>query len=166
MIRSALMQGRALLGLGDLAGADERLHHALTRARAVNLVEYELPTLIALARLALARAGRTRRGRISTMSGTPPSSGRTRRSRPTPLTCWRGSSGMRAIATPPSRQRQEHTGHAWCDGPPYAYHWGLEAAKAHLAALGAPEPELPPFDEWKFDPLPEVEIVPPDEASA
>ena len=22
---------------------------------------------------------------------------------------------------------------AWCDGPPYAYHWGLEAARAHLS---------------------------------
>ena len=52
---------------------------------------------------------------------------------------------------------------AWCDGPPYAYHWGLEKAKAHLAALGAPEPDMPPFDESKFEPLPEVEINPKDE---
>lgn len=52
---------------------------------------------------------------------------------------------------------------AWCDGPPYAYHWGLEKAKAHLAALGAPEPEMPPFDESKYEPMPEVEINPPDE---
>ena len=52
---------------------------------------------------------------------------------------------------------------AWCDGPPYAYHWGLEKAKAHLAALGATEPPLPPFDESKFAPMPEVEINPKDE---
>jgi ATP/maltotriose-dependent transcriptional regulator MalT len=52
---------------------------------------------------------------------------------------------------------------AWCDGPPYAYHWGLQKAKAHLAALGAPEPDLPPFDESKFEPLPEVDINPKDE---
>jgi len=51
---------------------------------------------------------------------------------------------------------------AWCDGPPYAYHWGLEKAKAHLAALGAPEPVLPPLDESKFEPMPEVEINPKD----
>ncbi len=51
---------------------------------------------------------------------------------------------------------------AWCDGPPYAYHWGLVKAKAHLKALGAPEPKLPPFDESKFPPLPEVEINPKD----
>jgi hypothetical protein len=45
---------------------------------------------------------------------------------------------------------------------PYAYHWGLQKAKAHLAALGAPEPILPPFDESKFEPMPEVEINPKD----
>jgi len=52
---------------------------------------------------------------------------------------------------------------AWCDGPPFAYHWGLEAAKQHLKELSAPEPEMPPFDESKFEPMPEVEIDPDDE---
>jgi Domain of unknown function (DUF4062) len=54
-IRAALFQGRAALGLGDLDVADERLHLALTRARAVNVVEFELPALIAIAELALRR---------------------------------------------------------------------------------------------------------------
>jgi hypothetical protein len=50
---------------------------------------------------------------------------------------------------------------AWCDGPPYAYHWGLEAAQKHLAALGEPEPtDLAPFDESKFEPMPQIEIDP------
>jgi hypothetical protein len=40
---------------------------------------------------------------------------------------------------------------AWCDGPSYAYHWGLEQAQAHLAVLGAPQPAMPPFDESKFE---------------
>ena len=53
--------------------------------------------------------------------------------------------------------------HAWCDGPPYAYHWGLEKALSHLKELGAPEPALPPFDESKFEPMVEVEIDPDDE---
>lgn len=48
------------------------------------------------------------------------------------------------------------------DGPPFAYHWGLEAARKHLTELGAAQPQLPPFDESKFDPLLEVEINPPD----
>lgn len=51
---------------------------------------------------------------------------------------------------------------AWCDGPPFAYHWGLQKAKAHLASLGATEPSLPPFDESKYEPMPEVEIDPED----
>jgi tetratricopeptide (TPR) repeat protein len=54
---------------------------------------------------------------------------------------------------------------AWCDGPPFAYHWGLEAAKRHLGELGAPEPtDLPPFDESKYEPMPEVEIILRDES--
>ena len=47
--------------------------------------------------------------------------------------------------------------------PANAYHWGFTKAKAHLAALGAPEPDMPPFNESKFEPLPEVEINPRDE---
>ena len=50
-IRAARLQGEAALGLDDFATADERLHHALTRARVVNLVEEELPALVALAEL-------------------------------------------------------------------------------------------------------------------
>ena len=42
----------------------------------------------------------------------------------------------------------------------HAYHWGLEKAKAHLAALGAQEVVLPRFDESKFGPLPKVAINP------
>jgi hypothetical protein len=52
---------------------------------------------------------------------------------------------------------------AWCDGPPYAYHWGLIKATKYLEKLGAPLPAMPPFDESKFEPMPEVEINPKDE---
>ena len=55
---------------------------------------------------------------------------------------------------------------AWCDGPPFAYHWGLERARGHLRELGAEEPEMPPFDASKFEPMPEVEIDPEDEFHA
>ncbi len=43
------------------------------------------------------------------------------------------------------------------------YHRGLTAARNHLQELGAPEPKLPPFDELKFEPLPDVELNPKDE---
>ena len=52
---------------------------------------------------------------------------------------------------------------AWCDGPPYAYHYGLTNARKHLEELGAPEPQLPPFDGSKFEPMPDVELNPRDE---
>jgi hypothetical protein len=51
IISAARLQGEAALGLDDLVTADERLHHALARARAVNLLEEELPALICLAEL-------------------------------------------------------------------------------------------------------------------
>ncbi|HJU56579.1 MAG TPA: hypothetical protein VJ715_18485, partial [Pyrinomonadaceae bacterium] len=52
---------------------------------------------------------------------------------------------------------------AWCNGPPFAYHWGLEKARGHLRELGAGEPEMPAFDEGKFEAMPVVEIDPEDE---
>ena len=39
-------------------------------------------------------------------------------------------------------------------------------AKAHLAVLGGSEPDMPPFDAAKYEPMPEVEIVPADEGDA
>jgi|RhiMetdeSRZDD1v2_1073273.scaffolds.fasta_scaffold102102_2 Domain of unknown function (DUF4062) len=52
---------------------------------------------------------------------------------------------------------------AWCDGPPYAYHFGLANARRHLRELGAPELQMPPFDAAKYAPMPEVELDPEDE---
>jgi tetratricopeptide (TPR) repeat protein len=43
---------------------------------------------------------------------------------------------------------------AWADGPPHIWWWELERARAVLAALGIPEPELPPFDSDAVPPLP------------
>jgi len=37
------------------------------------------------------------------------------------------------------------------------------AARKHLEELGAPVPDLPPFDASKYEPMPEVEIDPEDE---
>jgi tetratricopeptide (TPR) repeat protein len=54
-IQAALMQGEAALGVQDFSRADERLHLALSRARAVNAVEFELTALIAIAKLDLQR---------------------------------------------------------------------------------------------------------------
>lgn len=42
---------------------------------------------------------------------------------------------------------------SWCDGPPFAYHWGLERAKKQLKELGAFQPKMAPYDENKFESL-------------
>jgi tetratricopeptide (TPR) repeat protein len=44
-IGATLLQGRVALRAGDFSRADERPHHALTRTRAVNVVEVELQAL-------------------------------------------------------------------------------------------------------------------------
>jgi tetratricopeptide (TPR) repeat protein len=162
-IRAARVQGEAALGLGNLANADERLHHAFTRARNVNLVEEELPALTALAALrrrqADARAARDYLDDVWEYAERGPY----------PL--------FHADAFNVLAQIERDEGNndvaieaatkayrlAWCDGPPFAYHWGLEKAKRHLKELGAPEPEMPRFDESKFEPMPEVEINPHDD---
>ena len=42
---------------------------------------------------------------------------------------------------------------AWGEGPPYHDHWNLEDCRKVLAAIGEPEPVLPPFDPSKIEPF-------------
>jgi tetratricopeptide (TPR) repeat protein len=165
-ILAARAQGEAALGLNDLATADERLHHALTRARMVNLVEEELRALVALAKL------RRRQGEAQAAREFLDDVWEAAERGPYPL--------IHADACNVLAQIERDAGNttaaikaatrayrlAWCDGPPFAYHWGLVKARKHLQELGAPEPEMPPFDETKFEPMPEVEIDPEDEFHA
>jgi tetratricopeptide (TPR) repeat protein len=159
-IRAARLQGEAALALGDLAAADERLHHALARARTVDLVEEELPALTALAELHRRQGNATAARELLDQVWEPAERG------PYPLlhadalnvlAQIERDAGNTAAAIHAATEAYQK---AWCDGPPFAYHWGLEKAKAHLAALGAPEPALPPFDESKYEPMPEIEIDP------
>ena len=162
-IRAARLQGTAALELGEYATASERLHHALNRARAVSRVSEELPTLVALAEWHRQQGDLLQARVVLEDLWDLAERG------PYPL--------FHADALNVLAQIERDAGNtgaaveaatrafrlAWCDGPPFAYHWGLEEAKAHLAALGAPEPEMPPFDESQHEPMPEVEINPPDE---
>jgi tetratricopeptide (TPR) repeat protein len=161
-IRAARLQGQAALALGDLPLADERLHYALTRARTVDHAEEELPPLTALAELHLREGNPTAACELLEQVWEPAERG------PYPLfhadalnvlAQIERDAGNTAAAI---KAATEAYTKAWCDGPPFAYHWGLEKAKAHLAALGAPEPALPPFDESKYEPMPEIEIDPPE----
>jgi tetratricopeptide (TPR) repeat protein len=162
-VEATRAQGAAALGLNDFISADERLHHTLVRARMVNLIEGELRSLIALAELRRRQKDPKAAHDLLDNVWEPAERG------PYPL--------FHADAFNVLAQIERDEGNndaaieaatkayrlAWCDGPPFAYHWGLEKAKQHLRELRAPEPEMPPFDESKFEPMPEVEINPHDE---
>ena len=161
-VRAARLQGAAALALDDLATADERLHHALSRARAVNFVEEELAALVALAEMRRKRrdtkAARELLDDVWELAERGPFP-LLHADALNVLAQIERDAGNRdaAVAAATNAYRL-----AWCDGPPFAYHWGLEAARAHLEALGASEPtDLPPYDEAKYEPMPEVEINPP-----
>ncbi|HYG78748.1 MAG TPA: hypothetical protein VD861_00085, partial [Pyrinomonadaceae bacterium] len=162
-IFAARLQGEAALGLNKLAAADERLHHALTRARMVNLVQEELPALVALAEL------RRRQGDAKAAREFLDDVWEAAERGPYPLFHADALNVLAQIECDEANQAEAVEAAtkayrlAWCDGPPSAYHWGLEKARKHLSELGAPEPEMPPFDESKVEPMPEVEINPADE---
>ena len=165
-IRAARRQGEAALGLNDFATADERLLHALTRARMVNLFQEELPALVALAEL------RRQQGHLKAAREFLDDVWEAAERGPYTLihadACnvlaqIERDEGNQAAAVEAATRAYRL---AWCDGPPFAYHWGLVAAQKHLRELGAPEPQMPPFDESKFEPMPEVEIDPEDEFHA
>ncbi|MCB9288087.1 MAG: DUF4062 domain-containing protein [Lewinellaceae bacterium] len=162
-IRAARLQGAAALALENYPQADERLHHALTRARAVNLVEEELPALLALAEL------RRHQGQPAAARELLDGVWELAERGPYPLVhadaCNVLAQLERDAGNEPAAVEAAIRAYelAWCDGPPYAYHWGLEKAKQHLKELGAGAPELPPFDESKYEPMVEVEINPKDE---
>jgi tetratricopeptide (TPR) repeat protein len=165
-IRAARVQGAAALGLKDFATADERLHHALTRARQVNLIEDEVPAIIALAEL------RRQEGKPDEARDYLNDIWEYAERGPyllehadalNVLTQIERDAGNHEKAVEAATKAYRL---AWCDGPPFAYHWGLVTAQKHLQELGAAEPKLPPFDESKFEPMPEVEIDPEDEFHA
>lgn len=166
MIRAARLQGEAALGLDDLDVAEECLHSALAHSRKVNYVQEELPALIGLAEL------RRRRGDLKTAREMLDDVWEPAERGPFRLYHADACNVLAQIERDEGNHEaavkaaMEAYRLAWCDGPPFAYHWGLLKAKAHLLALGAPEPILPPFDESKYEPMPEVEIESPEEVEA
>jgi tetratricopeptide (TPR) repeat protein len=165
-IRASRLQGAAALGLQNFATADERLHHALTRARQVNHVEEELPALIALAEL------RRQEDKFDEARDHLNDVWDSAERGPYPLFHADALNVLAQIERDAGNHEKaieaatEAYALAWCDGPPFAYHWGLVAAQKLLQELGAAESEMPPFDESKFEPMPEVEIDPEDEFHA
>jgi tetratricopeptide (TPR) repeat protein len=157
-IRAARLHGEALLVLGDVDSAEERLHYALTRARWVDLVEEEVPILSALAELSVTRKEFTdARGHLDAIwqaaeDGPYPLLHADARNVLAKVEIAEGKTAA-AIDAASLAYRL-----AWCDGPPFAYDFGLRTARAHLQALSAPRPEMPPYDPSKREPIEEISI--------
>jgi hypothetical protein len=149
--------------MNDLVTATERLQIALTRARIVNFVEEELPALIALAdlrrRLDDHKEAREFLEEVWDMADRGAYSLFQADSFNVLAQIERDEGDTGAAAEAAKKAYRS----SWCDGPPFAYHSGLEKAKEHLRELGAAGPEMPAFDESKFEPMPDVEIDPEDE---
>jgi tetratricopeptide (TPR) repeat protein len=169
LIRAARLHGTAALGLSDLKIAEERLQHALTRARTVNLVEEELETLTALAELHRRKREFIVARELLDQIWDAAEHG------PYPLFHANALNVLAKIERDEGNTKTAITAAtkaytlAWCDGISadgrvcYAYYYGLTNARKLLEELGAPEPQLPPFDESKFEPMPDVELNPKDE---
>lgn len=144
------LKGEAALGLNDFATSEEQLRRALAWARGRNLTEEELPALVALAELQL------RQGNVNAAREFLDDVWDAAEQGPytlihadacNALAQIERESGNVAAAVEAASRAYEL---AWCDGPPFAYHWGVITAQKHLQELGAPEPQLPPFDEARL----------------
>ena len=153
------MQGTAALKLGDIPTAEERFHEALILGREVCFAEGELSALTALAELRLRQCDpKAARELLEDIWGLA-------RRGPYPIV---HSDALNLLA---QIERESGNGQAavsaaslayriaWCDGPPFAYFWGLEVAREQLAALDAPQPpDVVRYEGSIHDPMPKTPI--------
>jgi tetratricopeptide (TPR) repeat protein len=144
-VRAARLQGCAALahaGSAELEVAHDRLHHGLSRARAINLVQEELAILAALAELCRLRgepdAARLRLNEIWTAAAVGPYPIVEANARIVLARVERGLGNAKAA----SEAAQTAFRIAWCDGPPFTYQHGLAEARKCLANLGVSEPPI------------------------
>jgi tetratricopeptide (TPR) repeat protein len=157
-IRAARMQGEAALGLSDLYIAERRLHHTLTRARAVSLVEEEVPTLIAFAEL------RRRQGNESAAREFLSDAFEFIERGPYPIFYADALNVLAQIESDAGNRKQAVEAArrailaAWCNGSPYSYYWGVSKAQIQLKRLAASVPRMKPFFSLAYEEMPDVEI--------
>ncbi|MCP4663696.1 MAG: CHAT domain-containing protein [bacterium] len=153
------LQGRSMLELGDLTRGGKQLHESLVRARAINDIEGEVQALVALAEAYRRQDEIDTARELLECVWEPVERG--------PFTLFH------ADACNVLAQLESEADHsaaieaataafrlAWCDGPPFAYHWGLMEAQARLRSLGVPNSEMPPFDDKEYRPMEEVAFFP------
>jgi tetratricopeptide (TPR) repeat protein len=150
-IRAARLQGLISLSIGELEVAAERFDHALTRLASCELVEEQLLTLVAMARL-LRRLHQPQQA-WSLLSELWEMADQG----PYPLIRTDALNLQAGLA----REVGDHDeavvsagrayALAWSDGPPFAYYWGLQEARRLLLELGSPEPELASYGRSPHD---------------
>lgn len=161
--RAACLMGKAALELGDFGEADHQLQYALSEARSANLIEDEITARISLADLRRRQKDFDEARNLLDDVWELAERG--------PYTLYHADALNllaeieRAIVSHEAACAAATKAYqlAWCDGPPFSYHWGVEKARALLKALGVDKPSMPPFKESKFEPMPKVEIDPLDE---
>lgn len=135
-------QGAAALALQNYSIADERLHYALIKAREVEYIEGDLPALITLDNLA------HQQGKLQEARDLLDDVWEFAERGPYPIfhadacniLCQiERDAGNMAKAIGAATQAFHLS---WCDGPPWAYRFGLENAKKHLRELGVEEPKM------------------------
>lgn len=150
--------------IGGLAGAEKRLEQTLAEAHSRHWIDEELAAMIALAEIRrrqgkgeptrlllndareLARRGQYRL-HLADIENTNAR-----------LALDEGDRTAAAAAAVEAYRL------SWCDGPPFAYAWGLSEAAAHLEACRtAPPDDLAPFDPARHEAMPDVAINPDDE---
>lgn len=157
-IRAARLIGESYLATND-DQAGEWLEMALHRARAANLIEHEIAALAATAELRR-RAGEVKAARVLLDSVWEQAERGPYRA--LHADAYNVLSTIEREAGDVKAAGQTATAAyylSWCNGAPYSYARGLAAARAHLVALGLPEPDdLPPFDELTAGPYLPAEI--------
>ncbi|NJL95705.1 MAG: tetratricopeptide repeat protein, partial [Anaerolineae bacterium] len=160
-ILAGRLKGQAALGLGDFPGAERALEQALAEARSVILVEEEIAASIALAEL------RWHQGKTEPALDLLDELWEPLRHAPYRLfhtdACNLLATILRAQGSNVAAREVALRAYelAWCDGAPYCYHAGLQAARAHLDALEAAYPTLEPFQPAAFPAMPSVDLNPP-----
>lgn len=162
-LTSKRLEGLCAMAMNSMEGAEECLSHVLENARLVHLPRETIETLEAFAELQRVKGDlHSARGFLHDVwtpaeSGPYPIVHSDARNVLAQIECDEGNPNAAVVAATHAYRL------AWCDGPPFAYHWGLEKAREHLRKLGAPEPRMPAFDESKFESMPELEIDPEDD---
>ncbi|MGV3618118.1 MAG: DUF4062 domain-containing protein [Fimbriimonas sp.] len=149
MVRQILaLRGKWHLRMARHAEAKRDCEEAIMMARSVRLVDEEAETLSVLVELGLRGDKSEIRRRIEELEAQGINAG--------VLTAevWEGLGEPEKAGAEARKAYQE----AWNDGEPYVYRYHLDRAKEILTRLGAPMPELPPFDpnrierfEWEDD---------------